>query len=123
VSATSCRLLARVDHRAAGSSPCTPPPPCAPLSIGEQPLAPVTWREWERVSRLARERLGVGPAQLGEMRVVDVLRALRDATPGGADERETVTCRGCGGLALEVDARGRCRLCAADSRTRRACRT
>ncbi len=77
----------------------------------ERDLSPVTWREWDRTTRLACERLGVSHAQLGEMRAADVLLALRDSTPEGVDGRSTQTCRGCGGLALEVDARGRCRLC------------
>jgi hypothetical protein len=84
-----------------------------------QELVPVTWREWDRIVHLACERLGVTLTELGETRVVDVLLALRDATPEGVDERAPSTCRGCGGLALEVDAWGRCRLCVRDQRAAR----
>lgn len=76
-------------------------------------LRPISWREWYRATKEVACKLGISVAEVGEMRVIDVLKALHASNPADLHEYQRTTCTTCGGLAIEVNHHGDCRRCSA----------
>lgn len=86
---------------------------CRKLPESQRKLVPINWREWHQATKYVAEKLGLSLFSVGEMKVTDVLQALH------ADEPEDTPacakrCNSCGGLAIELDDHGHCRICASN---------